>query len=66
MQINFGKDLVIHGFRHAFRDRLRSVQCPSDMIDQIGGWRKKSAGEGYGHGYSQIKCNAILTQIALD
>ena len=28
---------VIHSFRHSLRDRLRAVQCPSDMIDQIGG-----------------------------
>ena len=33
------------------RDRLRAVNCPVDMIDQIGGWRKKSVGEGYGEGY---------------
>jgi hypothetical protein len=29
---------VIHSFRHSLRDRLRAVECPSDMIDQIGGW----------------------------
>ena len=28
---------VIHSFRHSLRDRLRAVQCPSDMIDKIGG-----------------------------
>ena len=28
---------VIHSFRHSMRDRLREVQCPADMIDQIGG-----------------------------
>ena len=22
----------------SMRDRLRAVNCPSDMIDQIGGW----------------------------
>ena len=37
---------VIHGFRHSFRDRLRAVECPSDIIDQLGGWRLKSVGEG--------------------
>ena len=48
------------------RDRLRAVNCPSDMIDQIGGWSSGKIGEGYGDGYSiemivrwllQIKCN---------
>ena len=27
----------IHSFRHSMRDRLRSLGCSSDMIDQIGG-----------------------------
>ena len=31
--------------------RLRAVGCPSEMIDQIGGWSKRSVGEGYGEGY---------------
>ena len=42
---------VIHGFRHAFRDRLRAVECPSEIIDQLGGWSLKSVGQGYGKGY---------------
>jgi integrase len=27
---------VIHSFRHSLRDRLRAVQCQSDMINQMG------------------------------
>ena len=42
---------VIHSFRHSLRDRLRAVQCPSDMIDQIGGWSTAGVGQGYGEGY---------------
>ena len=42
---------VIHSFRHSLRDRLRAVQCPSDMIDQIGGWRTAGVGHLYGNGY---------------
>jgi integrase len=48
---NFPGDHVIHSFRHSFRDRLRVIQCPSDVIDQLGGWSNKSVGEGYGEGY---------------
>ena len=44
-------DYVIHGFRHSFRDRLRAVECPSEIIDQLGGWSLRSVGEGYGKGY---------------
>jgi uncharacterized protein YcgL (UPF0745 family) len=29
---------VVHSFRHSMRDRLRAVECPSDIIDQLGGW----------------------------
>ena len=52
MQSHFREDIVIHGFRHALRDRLRAVQCPSEMIDQIGGWATASVGQSYGEGYS--------------
>jgi len=30
---------VIHSFRHSLRDRLRAVECPSDIVDAIGGWK---------------------------
>ncbi|MGC6413481.1 MAG: integrase, partial [Bacteroidia bacterium] len=52
---------VIHSFRHSLRDRLRAVQCPSDMIDQIGGWATAGVGQAYGEGYGlgQIKSNLI-------
>ena len=43
---------VIHSLRHSLRDRLRAVQCPSDMIDQIGGWATAGVGQGYGEGYA--------------
>jgi len=33
------------------RDRLRAVNCPSEMIDQIGGWSNRSVGESYGRGF---------------
>ena len=46
-----GSNDVIHGLRHSFRDRLRGVEAPTDMIDQLGGWALKSVGQGYGDGY---------------
>ena len=42
---------VIHSFRHSLRDRLRSVECPSDIIDAIGGWTTEGVGQAYGTGY---------------
>lgn len=42
---------VVHSFRHSLRDRLRAVECPSDIVDQIGGWTTAGDGQGYGRGY---------------
>ena len=42
---------TMHSFRHSMRDRLRAVQCPSDIADQIGGWATDGVGQGYGSGY---------------
>jgi len=45
------QECVVHGMRHAFRDRLRAVNAPMDMIDQLGGWSLQSVGQSYGSGY---------------
>jgi len=42
---------VIHSFRHSLRDRLRAVECPSDIVDAIGGWTTEGIGQRYGKGY---------------
>ena len=44
-------DYVIHSFRHSLRDRLREVECPSDIVDRIGGWITAGVGQSYGKGY---------------
>ena len=54
---------VIHSFRHSMRDRLREVNCPTEMIDQIGGWSDKKIGSSYGNGYSLIKLIEVLGKI---
>ncbi|WPY96037.1 tyrosine-type recombinase/integrase [Limimaricola variabilis] len=42
---------TMHSFRHSMRDRLRAVECPADIVDQIGGWQTEGVGHGYGKGY---------------
>ena len=54
---------VIHSFRHSLRDRLRNANCPSEMIDQIGGWSDNKSGSSYGNGYSLSMMNSILRKI---
>ena len=47
---------TMHSFRHSIRDRLRAVECPSDVIDQIGGWATEGVGQGYGKGHDLQVC----------
>ena len=32
-------------------DRLRAVECPKEIIDQIGGWSSSDVWESYGEGF---------------
>ena len=45
------KECSVHSFRHSMRDRLRAVECPKEIIDQIGGWSSGDVGESYGEGF---------------
>ena len=65
MQTHFRNDIVIHGFRHALRDRLRALQCTSEMIDQIGGWSSGKIGEGYGEVFDRNLIYSALNKISL-
>ena len=51
MQQNLPENCVIHKFKHIPRDSLRAVECPSDNVDAIGGWKTSGVGHGYGNGY---------------
>jgi hypothetical protein len=48
------------------RDRLRAVECPKDIVDQIGGWSSGSIGEGYGQGYPIEILSKWMMAIALN
>ena len=51
LKSKIGRGYTIHSFRHSMRDRLRAVECPSEIIDQIGGWLTHGVGNSYGNGY---------------
>ena len=57
---------TLHSLRHSLRDRLRAVECPTEMIDQIGGWSRKSIGDNYGVGYQLKNLKKYLEMIVLD
>ncbi len=52
----------LHSFRHSMRDRLRAVECPSDIVDQIGGWTTSGIGQAYGGGYPIVVLEKWLTE----
>ena len=55
-----------HCLRHTFRDRLRAVECPMDMIDQIGGWRSVGGiGASYGEGYEVEAQRAYINKLEI-
>ena len=56
---------VIHSFRHSLRDRLRSVECPADIIDALGGWTTEGVGQAYGTGYSTYILHKWISKIVL-
>ena len=45
------------------RDRLRAVDCPSEVIDQIGGWLTHGVGNSYGKGYPEAVLLTWLCRI---
>ena len=55
---------VVHSFRHSMRDRLRAVECPKEIIDQIGGWSSSDVGESYGEGFQLDNLNKWLGYIS--
>ena len=54
---------VVHSFRHSMRDRLRAVECPTDIVDRIGGWSLTGVGESYGNGYPVSVLSSWMTKI---
>lgn len=57
--------LTAHSLRHTFRDRLRAVECPMELIDQLGGWSSiGSAGSNYGKGYKLTQKRAWLSKVS--
>jgi len=63
LKLKIGRGYTIHSFRHSMRDRLRAVECPSEAIDQIGGWARKGIGECYGEGYRVHHLKTFLVKL---
>ena len=52
----------IYSFRHSFKDRLKAVEAPEELIDEMMGHRidKPQYGDGYGLGLKLKYLNAIV------
>ncbi|WP_417667580.1 site-specific integrase [Pseudidiomarina sp.] len=59
--------LTAHSLRHTMRDRLREVEAPLELIDQIGGWSAVGGvGASYGQGYKLHNLHSWLSKVAMD
>ncbi|WP_245759306.1 site-specific integrase [Tranquillimonas alkanivorans] len=56
---------TVHSLRHSMRDRLRAVECPPDIVDQIGGWAPSGVGASYGRGYPLAVLREWMERTAL-
>jgi integrase len=56
-------DKTIHSARHAMRDRLRNAGVPKEIQDILGGWGKRTIGQGYGEGYSLVVLRDHLQKV---
>lgn len=65
LKTKVGEGYTIHSFRHSMRDRLRAVECPSEIIDQIGGWLTNGVGNNYGLGHKNQALLRYLLMIVL-
>lgn len=62
----FSEGKTAHSLRHTFRDRLRAVECPLELLDALGGWSNvQGAGRRYGVGHSLEQKRIWLERIAV-
>ena len=54
---------VTHSFKQSFRNRLRNAGVESEMIAQLGGWSRKTVGQGYGEGYGLLLLHSAISLI---
>ena len=66
LKLTIGDVYVMQSFRHSTRDRLRAVNCPSEMADQIGGWSSGKVGEGYGEGFRLTQVFQAALSLSLE
>jgi integrase len=65
LKARFG-GLTAHSLRHTMRDRLREVEAPLELIDQIGGWSTVGGvGSKYGQGYKIVKTRQWLVRVVI-
>jgi integrase len=58
--------LTAHCLRHTFRDRLRAVECPLELLDQIGGWSTmQTIGSIYGKGYEIKSIREYILKVSI-
>ena len=56
-------DVAISASAAPAKGEIRAVECPSDIVDAIGGWKTAGVGHGYGEGYTLEVLNRWILKI---
>jgi integrase len=55
--------LTFHSFRHNYRDALREVNAPQDVVNYLGGWAENGVSDQYGGAAKVVRLNSYHQQI---
>ena len=61
----FEKGQTLYSHRHAFKDRMRNANFPSELMDELMGHSSKTTGQKYGKGYSNKRKQVELHKISI-
>ncbi|NVK41606.1 MAG: tyrosine-type recombinase/integrase [Oceanospirillaceae bacterium] len=65
-RLNMTSEVVMHSFRHTFRDALRSAELPAEAVRYLGGWARSGAdvADQYGSGFSLAHLNEFMSRVS--
>lgn len=56
---------VVHSFRHSMRDRLLTMGCSTEIINQLCGWKTAGVSAAYGEGYGVEQLSREIKKVLI-